>query len=130
THRSLSQLLPRDAARELRLAYHSRAYPEAAGIGRAAWRQFEAAMDMPDLSDDLQSAIEALAFSHEMSQLRISEQVIDLLDARRRDIALRDLVRRNSEDERTQAMDELRARADQADEAALSNLHNMLGPEL
>lgn len=129
TFRSLAGVLPEDAARQLRSQYFRRAYPEAAGVGRVAERQFNTALDLEDLTPRQREDIEALAASHRQAQDRIANQIADLLDARRRDFSIREIVRRN-EDERSREIDELRARADAADEAIVKSLHDALGGEL
>ncbi len=129
TYRSLAGVMPTEDLRQLQAEYYRRAYPEAAIVGRAARRQFDAAMAHEDVPDDLKPSIASMADAHWQSQNRITRQIIELLEARRRDISIRELVR-SSEDERQQQIDDLRAAATKADEAILESLHELLGESL
>lgn len=129
TYRSLASVLPIEVQRDLRSRYYGRAYPEAASVGRRAERQFAAALRLEELSQRQIDDIEAMAESHWQAQDRIANQIVGLLDARRRDFSIREIMRRN-EDERQQQIDDLRTKADSNDDAVLSTLHAMLGEEL
>jgi hypothetical protein len=128
TYRRLATNVPDHVLRELRTRYYRQAYPEAAAIGASAQREFDAALLLDELPDDLYDSIEAMAMTHWRNQDRIANQIADLLDERRADLSIRNMMRR-SEDERQNEIDELRDRARAADESALATLHSMLGEE-
>lgn len=129
TYRAISGVLPHDALRAVRDAYYNGAYPEAASIGRRAQREFDVALLHEDVPEDLHGMIADMADSHWRSQNRIADQVIELLEDRRRNISIREIVRPR-EDERQDRIEELRSRAQIADEAALELLYEVLGEEL
>lgn len=128
TFRTLAQLLPHSAARELRAQYFRSAYPEAARIGRAMEQQFNRALSVETLPEEKREAIEALAQSHLSMQDQRADRIADLLDGLRESVSLRDLVRRNRNEDR-EDIREIRERADQADQEAIASLHTILGED-
>lgn len=129
TYRSIAAALPEDSARRLTREYYRRAYPEAANIGRLAERQLNAALRIDTLPEDTRQSIELLRTSHRASQDRVAEQIVDLLDERRRSMTLRTIIRRGA-DERQTMLDDLRRRGEETDASTIQSLQAMLGPEL
>lgn len=129
TYRSIAAALPEDSARRLTREYYRRAYPEAANIGRLGERQLNAALRIDSLPEETRQSIQLLQTSHRASQDRVAEQIVDLLDERRKSMTLRTIIRRGA-DERQTMLDDLRRRAEETDASTIQSLQAMLGPEL
>lgn len=128
SYRQFADVLPDDAAHQLRRSYFREAYRDAVSIGRRAERQFAAALEIEDLSSSLRNSIEVMEYSHRHEQHRRADRIADLLDEIRKDRSIEQFMRRD-DDPRQKRIEELQEEAEQADHAIIDSLHAMLGPD-
>ncbi|TVQ54883.1 MAG: hypothetical protein EA377_04520 [Phycisphaerales bacterium] len=129
TFRDLAQLLPEEPARELRRSYLSRAYPQAAAIGRAAERQFTTVLEAVDQVDEsTRRSVRNMYEAHRQQQDRLANEMMDVLDEQRQNLTLAQMIRRSEGEFRAQ-IEELTERANERDQTIVNSLHGLIGTE-
>ena len=127
--RDLAQLLPEEPSRELRRRYLTRAYPQAAAIGRAAERQFTAVLEAVDRVDEsTRRSVQNMYEAHRQQQDRLAHEMMDVLDEQRQNLTLAQMIRR-SEGEFRARIEELTERARERDQTIVNSLHGLIGTE-
>ncbi|MHC4416798.1 MAG: Spy/CpxP family protein refolding chaperone, partial [Planctomycetota bacterium] len=130
TLRRVAEFLPSESASKLRDRYLNRAYPEVPSASQSkALRSFHAALRIPGLSQELRTDITALAAQFRESSNRVIDQMVEAVDAYRRNWSPFDRGSPQRQ-EHEQKLEDYRERLAGLDRSNVEALEALLGPDL
>jgi len=127
--RSFSPLLSEDAAARLQAEYYQRVYPDVHRGMIECLGKYDAALNLPGLSDEQRTAITAARQSLRDRHHRLAEQMIDVWEALRKTGMFFGFRSEPAGSDR-EKLRSLQAQRDELNERALESLLAMLGPDL